>query len=90
MADFGHIAIVAAIFVGWNPAIVGQARYLTTDGEIDEGYRSISITDPGNAPSAITVGATHRSDPHGFGISYFSSRGPTGDGPTSKRRSRAG
>jgi len=58
----------------------GRARYLTTDGELDEGYRSISITDPGNAPSAITVGATHRCDPHGFGVSYFSSRGPTGDG----------
>lgn len=58
----------------------GRARYLTTDGELDEGYRSISITDPGNAPSAITVGATHRRDPHGFGVSYFSSRGPTGDG----------
>jgi len=58
----------------------GRARYLTTDGEIDEGYRSISITDPGNAPAAITVGATHRRDPHGFGVSFFSSRGPTGDG----------
>jgi subtilisin family serine protease len=58
----------------------GRARYLTTDGELDEGYRSISITDPGNAPSVITVGATHRCDPHGFGVSYFSSRGPTGDG----------
>ncbi len=58
----------------------GRAQYLTTDGELDEGYRSISITDPGNAASAITVGATHRSDPHGFGVSYFSSRGPTGDG----------
>lgn len=58
----------------------GRARYLTTDGELDEGYRSISITDPGNAPSVITVGATHRRDPHGFGVSYFSSRGPTGDG----------
>jgi serine protease AprX len=58
----------------------GRARYLTSDGELDEGYRSISITDPGNAPSVITVGATHRSDPHGFGVSYFSSRGPTGDG----------
>ena len=58
----------------------GRARYLTTDGELDEGYRSISIAAPGNAPSAITVGATHRRDPHGFGVSYFSSRGPTGDG----------
>ncbi len=58
----------------------GRARFLTTDGELDEGYRSVSITDPGNAPSAITVGATHRRDPHGYGVSYFSSRGPTGDG----------
>lgn len=58
----------------------GRARYLTSEGEVDEGYRSISIADPGNAPSVITVGATHRSDPHGYGVSYFSSRGPTGDG----------
>jgi serine protease AprX len=28
----------------------------------------------------ITVGATHRSKPHVYGVSYFSSRGPTGDG----------
>ena len=28
----------------------------------------------------ITVGATHRINPHQFGVSYFSSRGPTGDG----------
>ena len=28
----------------------------------------------------ITVGATHRSQAHTYGVSYFSSRGPTGDG----------
>jgi subtilisin family serine protease len=28
----------------------------------------------------ITVGATHRKRPHEYGVSYFSSRGPTGDG----------
>jgi subtilisin family serine protease len=28
----------------------------------------------------ITVGSTHRRDPHSYGVSYFSSRGPTGDG----------
>jgi subtilisin family serine protease len=58
----------------------GRARYVTTDGKIDEGYRTVSITDPGNAESVITVGATHRAEPHAFGVSYFSSRGPTGDG----------
>lgn len=44
------------------------------------GYNAISITDPGNAEGVITVGSTHRSKPHVFGPSYFSSRGPTGDG----------
>ncbi|HEX7180609.1 MAG TPA: S8 family serine peptidase [Thermoanaerobaculia bacterium] len=45
-----------------------------------EAYNSISITDPGNADGVITVGATHRYRPHTYGVSYFSSRGPTGDG----------
>ncbi|TYC54095.1 S8 family peptidase [Rhodobacterales bacterium] len=54
-------------------------------GDFDEirstdGYRSVSITDPGNANGVITVGATHRKRPHEYGVSYFSSRGPTGDG----------
>ncbi len=44
------------------------------------GYNAISITDPGNAAGVITVGSTHRYKPHVFGPSYFSSRGPTGDG----------
>lgn len=39
-----------------------------------------TINDPGNAERAITVGATHRDMPHTYGISYFSSKGPTGDG----------
>src|SRR6185295_15303613 len=43
-------------------------------------YRYISITDPGNTEAVITVGATHRLMPHAYGVSYFSSRGPTGDG----------
>ncbi|MHA7775535.1 S8 family peptidase [Roseibium sp. M-1] len=45
-----------------------------------DSYRSVSITDPGNANGVITVGATHRKRPHEYGVSYFSSRGPTGDG----------
>lgn len=41
---------------------------------------SNTINDPGNAALAITVGATHRDMPHLYGVSYFSSKGPTGDG----------
>jgi subtilisin family serine protease len=41
---------------------------------------ALTINDPGNADLAITVGSTHRSMPHTYGVSYFSSKGPTGDG----------
>ena len=39
-----------------------------------------SISDPGNAELAITVGSTHREIPEIAGVSYFSSKGPTRDG----------
>lgn len=41
---------------------------------------ALTINDPGNAELAITVGSTHRDKPHEYGVSYFSSKGPTGDG----------
>ncbi|HWW80408.1 MAG TPA: S8 family peptidase [Steroidobacteraceae bacterium] len=40
----------------------------------------LTINDPGNAELAITVGSTHREMPHIYGVSYFSGKGPTGDG----------
>jgi subtilisin family serine protease len=58
----------------------GYRKYTTAEGMAAEAYNSISITDPGNAELVITVGATHRYRPHMYGVSYFSSRGPTGDG----------
>jgi serine protease AprX len=39
-----------------------------------------TINDPGNTDAAITVGSTHRDMPYTYGVSYFSSKGPTGDG----------
>ncbi len=57
----------------------GRAIYAMQSGKT-EGYRQMTITDPGNATGVITVGATHRHQPHTYGVSYFSSRGPTGDG----------
>jgi serine protease AprX len=45
-----------------------------------EAGQVLSINDPGNAEFAITVGSTHRESPHTYGISYFSSKGPTSDG----------
>jgi subtilisin family serine protease len=39
-----------------------------------------TITDPGNAATAITVGSVHRDRPHTYGITFNSSKGPTMDG----------
>jgi serine protease AprX len=57
----------------------GYQNYETREGLV-ENYAAFSVTDPGNADGVITVGATHRYWPHTYGVSFFSSRGPTGDG----------
>ena len=71
----GVVVVTAAGNRGFN-------KLPTADGDATGDYRYISITDPGNAESVITVGSTHRYMPHTYGVSYFSSRGPTGDGRT--------
>lgn len=40
----------------------------------------LSIGDPANLEDAIAVGSIHKEQPHRYGISWFSSRGPTADG----------
>jgi subtilisin family serine protease len=58
----------------------GYVKLNTKLSEVKNFSADITINDPGNAERAITVGSTHRDAPHTNGISYFSSRGPTGDG----------
>jgi len=58
---------------------LGYQSFTTKEGAF-ESYAAFSITDPGNADGVITVGSTHRFLPHTYGVSFFSSRGPTGDG----------
>jgi serine protease AprX len=65
----GVIVVAAAGNRGWNEMETGFGNFVFC-----------SITDPGNARDVITVGATHMAKPHIYGVSYFSSRGPTGDG----------
>jgi subtilisin family serine protease len=48
-----------------------KTSYISTD---------LSIGDPANLEEAIAVGSVNADKPHVFGISYFSSRGPTADG----------
>ncbi|HEY2962193.1 MAG TPA: S8 family peptidase [Pyrinomonadaceae bacterium] len=72
LVESGVVVVAAAGNLGYQ-------RFETKDGSY-EGYTAFSVTDPGNADSVITVGATHRYRPHTYGVSFFSSRGPTGDG----------
>ena len=87
---------VAAHTCGWTPVCIecdklvrsgvvvvtaaGNAGFTSAMRTLGGGYNTVSITDPGNTDAVITVGSTHRSDPHRHGASYFSSRGPTADG----------
>jgi subtilisin family serine protease len=65
----GVVVVAAGGNRGWNEQEIGFGNFVFC-----------SITDPGNAEEVITVGATHRIKPHTYGVSFFSSRGPTGDG----------
>jgi serine protease AprX len=58
----------------------GYGTIKIEDGQEAPVYLELSINDPGNTEAAITVGSVHKSRPHTYGISYFSSKGPTGDG----------
>ena len=68
----GVVVVVAAGNTGYGriPALARQTKIGLSN----------TINDPGNSALAITVGATHRDSPHIYGVSYFSSKGPTGDG----------
>lgn len=65
----GVVVVAAAGNRGWNEMEIGFGNFVSS-----------SITDPGNAREVITVGSTHAAKPHVYGVSFFSSRGPTGDG----------
>lgn len=41
---------------------------------------ALSIGDPANLDDSLAVGSVHADRPHTYGISYFSSHGPTADG----------
>jgi subtilisin family serine protease len=72
LVQSGVVVVTAAGNTGYST--------LTANGRVTKVGLSNTINDPGNADLAITVGSTHRESPHTFGISYFSSKGPTGDG----------
>lgn len=73
----GVVVVVAAGNTGHVSTMVNVSGAVTGASESGQ---PMTINDPGNADLAITVGSTDREKPHLFGVSYFSSKGPTGDG----------
>jgi pimeloyl-ACP methyl ester carboxylesterase len=57
----------------------GQLEVQTRDGDV-EINTPMSIGDPANLEDCIAVGSVNADHPHLYGISSFSSRGPTSDG----------
>ena len=57
----------------------GQVQVRTSDGD-SEINNYMSIGDPANLEDCIAVGSVNADKPHLYGVSSFSSRGPTADG----------
>jgi subtilisin family serine protease len=83
----GHTPLCTELRRLWNQGVMvviaagneGFAVLEGAHGEIDANM-DLSIGDPANLDEAIAVGSVSKTNPHTFGISYFSSRGPTADG----------
>jgi subtilisin family serine protease len=83
----GHSPLCKELRRLWRMGVVvciaagneGRLIINTAEGE-QELNLDLSIGDPANLEEAIAVGSVHKEYPHLYGISYFSSRGPTADG----------
>jgi len=83
----GHSPLCSELRRLWRQGVVvvlaagneGYAVLQTDSGTVDANM-DISIGDPANLEESIAVGSVHKQNPHTYGVSYFSSRGPTADG----------
>jgi serine protease AprX len=71
--DSGCVVVVSCGNSGYGVTKLNTGEEVPT-------WIALSITDPANAAAAISVGSVHKAQPHSYGVSYFSSKGPTGDG----------
>lgn len=84
----GHSPLCQELRRLWRQGVVvvlaagneGFAVLQTLDGGSVDANMDLSIGDPANLEEAVAVGSIHKQNPHTYGISYFSSRGPTADG----------
>ncbi len=83
----GHTPLCQELRRLWRQGVIvclaagneGWAELQTAQGLVPANM-DLSIGDPANLEEAISVGSVHKERPHTYGISFFSSRGPTADG----------
>lgn len=73
LVSSGVLAVVSAGNFGAQAYMVDAQTYQPF-------YALATIADPGSAELPVTVGSTHKTHPNRYGVSVFSSKGPTGDG----------
>jgi subtilisin family serine protease len=83
----GHTPLCQELRRLWRQGVLvclaaGNEGYavIAADGGEVQANMDLSIGDPANLDEAIAVGSVHKTNPHTYGVSYFSSRGPTADG----------
>lgn len=83
----GHTPLCQELRRLWNQGVLvciaaGNEGYAILEADAGQIASNIdlSIGDPANLDEAIAVGSVHKESPHTFGVSFFSSRGPTADG----------
>jgi len=83
----GHSPICQELRRLWRQGVLacvacgneGEVVVTTPEGEFNL-RTQVSIGDPANLEECIAVGSVNADKPHLYGVSYFSSRGPTADG----------
>lgn len=84
----GHTPLCTELRRLWNQGVIvvlaagneGYCDFYEQYGVAIQANLDISIGDPANLDEAIAVGSVHCSNPFTYGVSHFSSRGPTADG----------
>lgn len=83
----GHTPLCGELRRLWRQGVLvclaagneGYALLQSESGDLPANM-DLSIGDPANLEEAIAVGSINKGNPHIYGVSFFSSRGPTADG----------
>jgi subtilisin family serine protease len=80
VCDEANRLVASGVCVAVAAGNFGAQYYMTSQQQGMPVFAPATIADPGAAELPVTVGSTHKELPNRYGVSVFSSKGPTGDG----------